>query len=106
MKIFDLDQLLRETQTSGQRYFEFLRVPDISLGIYELPAGAQDPQKPHKQDEVYYVISGKAGIEVDGERQPVQAGSVIYVAAQAKHHFLDITEDLRVLVFFAPAEGD
>jgi mannose-6-phosphate isomerase-like protein (cupin superfamily) len=105
MKIFDLEQLLKATQTSGQRYFEFLRVPDISLGIYELPAGAQDPQKPHKQDEVYYVISGKAHIEVDGERQSVQTGSVIYVAALAKHRFLDITENLKVLVFFAPAEG-
>jgi mannose-6-phosphate isomerase-like protein (cupin superfamily) len=106
MKIFELEQLLKDTQTSGQRYFEFLRVPDISLGIYELPAGANDPQKPHKQDEVYYVISGKAHIEVDGERQPVQAGSVIYVAKLAKHRFLDITEDLKLLVFFAPAEGD
>lgn len=106
MKIFEIDQLLREAQASGQRYFEFLRVPDISLGVYELLAGAQDAQKPHKQDEVYYVISGKAHIEVDGERQPVQAGSAIYVAKLAKHRFLDITEDLRILVFFAPAEGD
>lgn len=105
MKIFELDQLLKDSQTNGQRYFEFLRVPDISLGIYELAAGAQDPQKPHKQDEVYYVLSGKAHIEVDGESQPVQTGSVVYVAALANHRFLNIIEDLKILVFFAPAEG-
>jgi mannose-6-phosphate isomerase-like protein (cupin superfamily) len=106
MKIFELEQLLKDSQTTGQRYFEFLRARDISLGIYELSAGAQDLQKPHKQDEVYYVLSGRAHIEVDGERQPVQSGSVIYVAKLAKHRFLDISEDLKLLVFFAPAEGD
>lgn len=106
MRIFQTDQLILGAKSSGKRYFEFLRVPDISLGIYELAVGSQDPQKPHKQGEVYYVLSGKAHIEVDGERQPVQAGSVIYVAALAKHRFLDITEGLKVLVFFAPAEGD
>jgi quercetin dioxygenase-like cupin family protein len=31
----------------------------------------------------------------------VQAGSIIYVAAHQPHRFTNITEELRVLVFFA-----
>lgn len=106
MKAFELEDLLRSTKASGQRYYEFLRVPAMSIGIYAPTVKSGDPQKPHKQDEVYYVLSGVASIEVEGEKQPVNAGSVVYVPALAKHRFVDITEDLEILVFFAPAEGD
>jgi len=42
-------------------------VPSISAGLYVLEAGADDPQGPHRQDEIYYVIAGRAQIRVDGE---------------------------------------
>ena len=50
------------------------------------------------------MVSGIAKIEVAGEDRDVQAGSVVYVAKNAEHRFHSITEDLTVLVFFAPAE--
>ena len=59
-EIFDLDHLLAKKLQAGKSYLEFLRAPAISAGIYTLPAGATDPQKPHTEDEIYYVISGKA----------------------------------------------
>lgn len=85
-------------------YLEFLRVPDMSLGIYEIPAGGEDLQKPHKEDEAYYVVSGKAKMTLDKEEIDVKAGDVIYVAKKVPHRFHSIVEDLAVLVFFAPAE--
>ena len=33
------------------------------------------------------------------------SGSVIFVERAVEHRFVDITEDLTVLVFFAPPEG-
>lgn len=83
---------------------EFLRVPALSAGIYRLPAGGTDPQHPHTEDEVYYVISGRSSFTCDGETIEASAGSTIYVAAHAEHRFHDIEEDLTVLVLFAPAE--
>jgi mannose-6-phosphate isomerase-like protein (cupin superfamily) len=74
------------------------------MGLYRLPAGGTDPQLPHTEDEVYYVVSGVAQINVAGEDRPVQAGSIVYVAANAPHKFHSIEQDLDVLVFFAPAE--
>ncbi|MGH2583106.1 MAG: cupin domain-containing protein [Anaerolineales bacterium] len=106
MQIFEIDSILAKSTASHKSYFEFLRVPSMSLGIYRLPAGSQDHQKPHKQDEVYYVQTGRAAIEVDGTTQPVVTGSIIYVPALANHRFKQITEDLELLVFFAPAEED
>jgi mannose-6-phosphate isomerase-like protein (cupin superfamily) len=88
-----------------ERYEEFLRVPALSAGLYVLPAGDTDPQRPHREDEIYYVTSGRGMIRVGTEDQPVQAGTVIYVPPRVDHRFHSITEELRVLVVFAPAES-
>jgi mannose-6-phosphate isomerase-like protein (cupin superfamily) len=96
--------LISQRETSNKLYLEFLKVPDLSVGVYVLPAGGTDPQSPHTEDEVYYVVSGKAQILVANENRDVQAGSIIYVAKNVAHRFHSIEEELMVLVFFAPAE--
>jgi mannose-6-phosphate isomerase-like protein (cupin superfamily) len=103
---FTISDVNRDLSATGKLYREFLRVPAMSAGLYVLAAGATDPQKPHEEDELYYVIRGRARMRIGAEEQPVQAGSVIFVEAHAEHRFFDITEDLEVLVFFAPAETE
>jgi len=102
------EQFEEQRAQSGNSYREFLRVPSLSAGLYVLPAGATDRQNPHREDEVYYIVRGsarfEAGSEDDKEHRQVSAGSVIFVAAEVGHRFYDITEELAVLVFFAPAE--
>ena len=105
MKAFELSTLLDQHRHTGEAWSEFLRVPALSMGIYTLPAGSTDAQHPHTEDEVYYIVSGRAQIRVDEEDRPVQPGSIVYVAATVEHRFHSIAEDLAVLVFFAPAEG-
>ena len=104
MEAHELAHLMEQQNQSGQDYFEFLRVPSLSAGLYMLPAGSVDTQEPHTEDEIYYVISGRASILVEQENRPVQAGSLVFVKAKVEHRFHTITEDLRVLVIFAPAE--
>ncbi len=101
---FDVAQLQKERTTSGKRYLEFLRIPAMSAGLYTLAAGAADPQKPHQEDEMYVVVSGRARMRVGAEDEAVAAGSVIFVEAGVGHRFHEIAEELQVLVFFAPAE--
>jgi mannose-6-phosphate isomerase-like protein (cupin superfamily) len=101
---YHLSELERERTESGKLYLEFLRVPRMSAGLYVLPAGGTDPQSPHKEDELYYVVSGRARMKVGFEDQAVTQGNVIFVAAGVEHRFYDIREELTVLVFFAPAE--
>jgi mannose-6-phosphate isomerase-like protein (cupin superfamily) len=105
---FHIDDLARERAGRGKLYFEFLRVPAMSAGVYVLAAGARDPQKPHREDEMYYVVRGRARMQIGSgdacEHAEVRAGSVIFVEAEREHRFYDITEELEVLVFFAPAE--
>jgi quercetin dioxygenase-like cupin family protein len=102
--VFELSQLQAQRAGAAKLYLEFLRVPAISAGLYVLAAGASDPQKPHKQDELYYVVNGRGRIRAGEQDRAVTAGSVIFVAADLEHRFYDIEEELTVLVFFAPAE--
>ena len=104
MESFELKEIDQRRAESGEAYLEFFRIPQMSLGVYKLEAGALDAQEPHTEDEIYYVASGRAMITVGDEDGAVQPGSIIFVAAKVNHHFHTITEDLTLLVFFTPAE--
>jgi mannose-6-phosphate isomerase-like protein (cupin superfamily) len=102
---FKIGEIDRDRAQSGKLYREFLRVPAMSAGLYVLPVGATDPQRPHHEDEMYYVIRGRGRFRAGDEDAEVSAGSMLFVAAEVEHRFHDITEELAVLVFFAPAES-
>jgi mannose-6-phosphate isomerase-like protein (cupin superfamily) len=98
---FELTTELEKQIKSGHPYHEFLRVPSLSCGIYSLPAGAKDLQGPHDEDEVYYVVRGRARLRVGGQDVPAGPGSILYVRATSEHSFFEIEEDMTLLVFFA-----
>ena len=103
---FNIADVDKQREQSGKRYFEFVRISAMSAGVYVLSAGSPDPQSPHKEDEMYYVIRGRGHMRAGSEDQTVTEGSVIFVAAGVEHRFYEITEELTVLVFFAPAESE
>jgi quercetin dioxygenase-like cupin family protein len=105
MQTFDLNDLAAESERTSRRWREFLRVPSLSMGLYRLKAGQADEQQPHTEDEVYVVLSGKGAFRAGGRERAVGPGSILFVERAAEHRFVDITEDLTVLVFFAPPEG-
>ncbi len=102
MKAFELAEARAALAASREQYHQFLNAGSLSLGLYALPAGSDDPQVPHAEDEVYYVVAGSALIQVDGEDRRVAAGSIVFVGADIDHHFHRIEEDLLLLVFLAP----
>jgi quercetin dioxygenase-like cupin family protein len=104
MDAFELADLAARREASGGPYLEFLRVPDLSVGLYVLAPGQPDLQQPHTEDEVYYVIAGAGRITVGDEVRDVRAGSIVFVAANVPHWFHDITDELTILVAFGPAE--
>ena len=99
-EIPELDPQPRDAD--GHGYVDFLASDKLSVGLAIWPRGKPDRQRPHLEDEVYYVISGRATIQVGGEDRAVKAGSLVFVATGVEHRFHNIEEDLRVLVFWAP----
>jgi mannose-6-phosphate isomerase-like protein (cupin superfamily) len=99
-KSFDLAELVAKSEQRGSPYLEFLRVPQLSCGIYRLVQSGRDNQSAHDEDEVYFVLKGRGRITVDGQATAIQPGSILYVPADTEHVFSDIEEDLSLLVFF------
>ncbi len=106
MRHLDLASLRSSGAGAESSYAEWLRIPAMSSGLYVLDAGADDLQHPHREDEVYVVVSGSAQLTGGGETVVVGTGSVVFVPALEEHRFHDITERLEVVVVFAPAETD
>ena len=105
MDAFTAGELLTGLDPGRHDFAEFFRSSTLSLTVAHWPAGSVDDQQPHTEDEVYYVVSGRARLSVADEDTAVGAGSIAYVTAGAEHRFHDIEEDLAVLVLFAPPEG-
>lgn len=104
MRSFELEQVLRQLSRAGGAWYELLRNDSMSLGVYRLRPGQEDLQQPHTEDEVYFVASGRAGFEVDGRRRDVGPGTILFVERWMPHRFVEVTEELVLVVFFAPAE--
>ena len=104
-EIFDITKLKELMSDDPVSYKEFLNVPAMHCGLYRLNKGSKDMQTPHDEDEVYYVLEGKAQLKVAGEVKDVQAGSLLYISASEEHAFFEISEDMLLLVFFAAGKG-
>ncbi|WP_406277596.1 cupin domain-containing protein [Embleya sp. NBC_00896] len=102
MEVIDAGRFTPAADGSAD-YVEHLRVPALSFGTYSIPAGQPDDQAPHLEDEIYAVLGGRGTFTSGGRTIDVGAGSTLFVPAGEEHRFHDVTEDLTVLVFFAPA---
>ena len=76
----------------------------MSVGLYVLPVGAEDRQTPHMADEVYVVLQGRGRLRVVDEEVEVKPGIVISVDHGEDHKFIEVSEDLQMLVVFAPPD--
>ncbi len=97
---FELARLLEKKKEMSFPYLEFIRAKSLSCGVYSLATGAKDLQGPHDEDEVYFVVKGRARIRVGNEVEEVVPGSLIYVTASSEHRFVEIEEDITLLVLF------
>jgi mannose-6-phosphate isomerase-like protein (cupin superfamily) len=88
-----------------RRWVEHFRIPALSVGTYRIVAGGTDDQRPHAEDEIYVVQAGRARLVAGDESAAVGPGSVVFVPAGEVHRFVDVVEELAVLVVFVPAES-
>ncbi|MGI9335458.1 MAG: cupin domain-containing protein [Gammaproteobacteria bacterium] len=96
---------LSRLEGHDRRFIKLFEHGSLEVEMYA-PRGT-DPQKPHDRDEIYVVATG-SGVFVRGdERQPVEPGEVLFVAAQVEHRFVDFSDDFCTWVFFyGPVGGE
>ncbi len=102
MEPIQVSDVADQLNDEDELVIEFLRRDSMSLELYRLEAGATDPQDPHSEDEVYYILSGTAKIQIGDDAHPVEKGDIIFVEREMEHYFFDIEEALVTLIFFAP----
>lgn len=100
-QVIDIAKVRDQFKGEAVEYLEFLNVSSLSCGLYSLAAGSKDMQAPHDEDEVYFVLSGKARMMLGDEEREVTPGTLLYVKASTEHSFFEIEEDMQLLVFFA-----
>jgi quercetin dioxygenase-like cupin family protein len=105
MNLFRLDDLMARQRAGSEPWVEFLSVPDLTLGVYVLEAGAVDDQEPHTEDELYVILAGRSQFTCGDDTRDVGPGDTIHVPAGVPHRYHDITDALRIIYAFAPREG-
>ncbi|HLI31771.1 MAG TPA: cupin domain-containing protein [Solirubrobacteraceae bacterium] len=85
-----------------------LGVESFGLQVLDLPAGFRDyPEHNHAadgQEEVYVLLRGSGEFEIDGDRVPIDPGSMLRIDAAATRMFWPGAEGARVLAIgCAPA---
>jgi mannose-6-phosphate isomerase-like protein (cupin superfamily) len=101
----DLGRLAATHRRSPRRYLEALRTGGLSAGLYRVARDGEGDQRPHGEEEAYLVLEGRGRFRMGDEDFAVEPGHLFTVPARVEHRFHSITEDLLLLVFFAPPEG-
>ncbi len=103
---YNVDDILRMMIRDGDWCCTFLQRGSMDVGVLRLKPGEEDPQAPHVNDEVYYIIKGDGFIRIEDKDIPVKDGSVIFVPARARHKFHGNTKELVALYIFAGRDED
>jgi mannose-6-phosphate isomerase-like protein (cupin superfamily) len=89
----------------GERFAQAFAHGSMSVEIYA-PIGS-DPQTPHSQDELYFILSGSGTLLIAGEHYPFVPGDGFFVAAGVEHRFERFSADFSCwVVFWGPDGGE
>lgn len=79
-------------------------VTHIALGMTLLPPGKASSNHTHdREEETWYILSGRGEVVVDGERREVSADTVITVTPPQEHQLINTgDETLKVLWIYTP----
>ena len=103
MKVTIADALNQLEQSNGAFFTKVMGHGSMSVEIYR-PV-KNDPQTPHKQDELYVIISGTGDFLNDGKRVSFNPGDVLFVPAGIEHRFENFTDDFSTWVIFYGVDG-
>lgn len=95
-------ELVTQLNEGETHYAEVLSEDSMRVELAQYPNPV--PKHPHKEDELYYIISGAGMVHVGDETYAVEEGDVVFVEQGLEHEFFDIDEEITALVVFSGAE--
>lgn len=78
---------------------------NVTCMLVNVPAGKEVPEHIHEeQDDILYLLQGKAVMWVDGTGDfSLEPGVIVRVPKGKKHKIFDVTQDLLIYDVFCPA---
>ena len=92
------DQLRQEDRS----YAELLSEESMRVELARYPN--PEPKTPHKEDELYVILSGTGVVHVGSETYEVSEGDVVYVEQGVEHDFSDIEDEITAVIVFAGSQ--
>lgn len=90
---------------TGEQFVEALAHGSMSVELYA-PIGV-DPQMPHSQDELYFILSGSGVIAIADEIFGFAPGDCFFVGAGVEHKFIEFSPGFATwVVFWGPHGGE
>ena len=79
---------------------DILALTGAEVSINTMPAGTEVPfLHSHKEnEEIYFIVSGKGYMEIDGEKVPLEAGDWMRVSPEAKRRLHADTDMTSVCI--------
>lgn len=114
MKSIEINPINKET---GEHYvwgdhcdgWHLLKSAELSVIEERMPPGTAEVRHWHRRaQQFFYILSGKAAMEVDGRRKALSAGQGIWIPIGVPHQMKnDSSADVRFLVISQPpSHGD
>jgi mannose-6-phosphate isomerase-like protein (cupin superfamily) len=98
MDKFAIAEAVQALADQGEDFARLFQRPDFDLSLYK--PSPDDPQTPHRRDELYIVARGSGIFLCAAEQAPFGPGDVFFVAAGVEHRFLDFSADFSAWVIF------
>jgi quercetin dioxygenase-like cupin family protein len=76
----------------------------LSMGVCEVPPGAELAPHHHHPQEAYYVTSGEGEVYIDAEWRPLRCGDVAYFPGDAVHGIRNRGTQTCVVVWAFPTD--
>ena len=95
-------ELADRLEQDGTSYVEVLSEESMRVELARYPN--PEPKTPHREDELYVVLSGTGMVHVGPETYAVEEGDVVYVEQGLEHDFFDIDDEITALVVFTGAD--
>ena len=94
-----------EAWPSGEQFARAMAHGSMSVEVYA-PLHI-DPQKPHTQDELYFIHSGSGVLTIGRTAHEFGPGSCFFVPAGIDHRFENFSTDFSTwVVFWGPLGGE
>lgn len=95
-------ELATQLEQGDKSYLELLSEDSMRVELARYPN--PEPKTPHKEDELYVILSGSGTAHVGSETYDVNEGDVVYVDRGVSHDFFDIEDEITAIVVFTDSQ--